>query len=98
VQVAMAEASAGKAAVVPLYVSRTGRTGLFDILRRDDSGKHVSEIVACGGAADDIWLSYRGRRVVPGPELRRGRKNLYDVIHNTCVEGLRKNPHFTGMF
>jgi hypothetical protein len=96
-QVAMEETSPGKAAIVPLYVARIGRTGLFGILQQDDSGKSTAEVVACGGAADDTWLSYRGRRVVPGPELRRGRRNLYDVIHNTCVEGLKENPRFTGM-
>lgn len=95
-QAADAEMPKGKAPIVPLYVTRTGRGNLFGIMQRADEGKTTAEIVAAGGAADDVWLGYKGRRVVPGPELRRGRRNLYDVVHHTCVEGLQANPGFTG--
>lgn len=96
-QAADAEMPKGKAPIVPLYVTRTGRGSLFDIMQRADAGKTTAEIVAAGGAADDTWLGHKGRRVVQGPELRRGRRNLYDVVHHTCVEGLQKNPGFTGV-
>lgn len=99
-QVAAAEAPLGKAAVQPLYFARTDRTDLSNILQQHftappdpASGSAAS---TAPGKLDDTWLAHRGRRIVPGPELRRGRKNLYDVVHHTCVEGLRKNPHFTG--
>jgi hypothetical protein len=96
-QVVDAEVPKGKRPVAPLYFQRTRRANLFGILQRADEGMSMAQMLADGGAVDDTWLGYKGRRVVPGPELRRGRKNLYDVVHHTCVEGLRKNPSFTGV-
>ena len=96
VQAAAAEVPPGKAAVPPLYYARTNRTDLSGILQQHFTTPAAAQDAAAAGKLDDTWLAYRGRRVVPGPELRRGRKNLHDVVHHTCVEGLRKNPHFTG--
>jgi hypothetical protein len=96
-QVVDAEVPKGKAAVEPLCLARTRRASLFPLLQREYAA--VTDMAASTvqeGALDDVWLAYRGRRVVPGPELRRGRKGLYDVVHHTCVEGLKKNPRFTG--
>lgn len=86
----------GKRPVEPVFFARTCRKDLFGVLQRADADKAPAEAGGTGAAVDDTWLSYKGRRVVPGPELRRGRSNLYDVVHHTCVEGLKKNPHFTG--
>ena len=88
-----AEAPPGKAPTQPLYLARTGRASLFPILQRAHGAGAADD---GAGALDDVWLAHKGRRVVPGPELRRGRKNLFDLVHHTCVEGLKNNPHFTG--
>lgn len=91
-----AEMPPGKAPVVPKPGESAARNGLFDIMQRTDENKTFQQLLKEGKAEGDEWLSYKGRRVCPGPEVRRGRKNLYDVVHHTCVEGLEKNPHFTG--
>ena len=90
-----AEVPVGKAAVYP-KPGDPWRKDLFDVMQRVDEHKTFEQMKAENKIQGDVWLGYRGRRVPPGPELRRGRKNLYDVVHHMCVEGLKKNPHFTG--
>ena len=94
-QAVNAELPVGKAAVNPKPGDQW-RPDLFDVMQGRDAFKTVAQLVAENKTQGDVWLGYRGRRVPPGPELRRGRRNLFDVIHHTCVEGLRKNPNLTG--
>jgi hypothetical protein len=91
IQVVDAELPKGKAAC-----ARVCKQDLFEVLQRKDECKTVPELISEGKAEGDEWLSHRGRRVVPGPEMRRGRKNLFDVVHHTCAEGLQQDPTFTG--
>jgi hypothetical protein len=86
----------GKALAPCAAAERMAARDFFDIIHRVDENTTLPELERRGKTKGDIWLAYRGRRVVPGPELRRGRKNLYDVVHHTCVEGLKENPNFTG--
>lgn len=73
-----------------------GRVNFFEIIQRMDEMATESVLKAQGKAEGDAWLGYRGRRVPPGPEMRRGRKSLFDVMRHSCAEDLVKNPHFTG--
>ena len=41
-------------------------------------------------------IEFIALQIGEGPEVRRGRKNLFDVVQHKCVEGLQQNPHFTG--
>lgn len=74
-----------------------GRIDFFEIIQRRDEMASESELKARGKADGDAWLSYRGRKVPPGPEMRRGRKSLFDVMRHSCAEDLLKNPKFTGL-
>lgn len=73
-----------------------GRVEFFEIIQRMDEMATESELKAKGKADGDAWLGYRGRKVPPGPEMRRGRKSLFDVMRHSCAEDLMENPTFTG--
>eukprot|EP00892_Ulva_mutabilis_P012117 jgi/Ulvmu1/9278/UM050_0027.1 len=73
-----------------------GRVNFVEIIQRMDEMATESVLKAQGKADGDAWLGYRGRKVPPGPEMRRGRKSLFDVLRHSCAEDLVKNPHFTG--
>ena len=81
---------------VPLAPVATPSPTRHVLAEQVDEHKTVLQLISEGKATGDAWLSHAGRRVVPGPELRRGRKNLFDVVHHTCAEGLRQHPTFTG--
>lgn len=74
-----------------------GRVEFFEIIQRVDEMAHQSQLKAQGKADGDAWLGYRGRKVPPGPEMRRGRQSLFDVMRHSCAEDLRENPTFTGI-
>lgn len=74
-----------------------GRVEFFEIIQRMDEMANESDLKAQGKADGDAWLGYRGRKVPPGPEMRRGRKSLFDVMRHSCAEDLHKNPTFTGI-
>lgn len=73
-----------------------GRVKFFEIIQRMDEMASESVLKAEGKAEGDAWLGYRGRKVPPGPEMRRGRKSLFDVMRHSCAEDLVTNPGFTG--
>lgn len=61
------------------------------------TGTSLPPCCPAGRALGDAWLaSAKGKKPVPGPEARRGRANLFDVLQQAPAPAVRLPGQVTG--